>query len=87
MLASSVQQGGEKDAARAAGMLALAMTEIAGRARVNTEDALRQALKRLEDAFRREEGRLKEAGRTFNDVGDEELAQIAARILAECEET
>ncbi|MHC5033777.1 MAG: nucleoside triphosphate pyrophosphohydrolase [Planctomycetota bacterium] len=87
MLASSAQQGSEEDAARAAGMLALAMTEIAGQARANTEDALRQTLKRLEDAFRREESRLKEAGRTFDDASEEELAQIAARILADCEET
>lgn len=71
---------------RAAGMLSLALTELADRLRVNAEDALREALARLGDAFRSEERRLKDEGRTFADLTPEELDRIAARVLAQCEE-
>jgi len=70
---------------RAAGMLILAATEVTARLGVSPEDALRTTLARLAAAFAAEESRLRESGRTFDDLADEELATVAARLLAECE--
>jgi len=74
------------EVSRSAGMLLLALTQVADSVRVNAEDALREALARLSDAFRSEERRLKAEGRTFADLTPEELDTIAARVLARCEE-
>ncbi len=73
-------------AVRAAGVLSLFVAEMADRAGVNAEDALRATVTRLGDAFREQERSLKEEGRRFADLSDEELNRIAAKVLAACEE-
>jgi MazG family protein len=84
-LAEAQARKDEQEASRSTGMLSLALTAVADSLRVNAEDALREALARLSDAFRSEERRLKTEGRTFADLAPEELDRIAARILAQCE--
>lgn len=73
-------------ATRAAGMLELALVEIADRARVNPEDALRKTVARISDAFRQKERHLQEQGRTLADLSEDELNGVAASVLAACEE-
>lgn len=85
-LGDAAHKGDADAAARASGMLSLAVTEIADRVRANAEDALREALRRLAEAFRAEEDRLKAEGRAFAALSREELDWIAARVLARCEE-
>jgi MazG family protein len=85
-LAGAAEQGERAGALRAAGMLLLSVAEIAASVRVGAEDALRETVSRLSEAFRAEEERLREAGRRFADLSDEELGRIAARVLARCEE-
>ncbi|MHC4479949.1 MAG: nucleoside triphosphate pyrophosphohydrolase [Planctomycetota bacterium] len=84
-LASAAADGERARTARAAGMLTLVVAELASRARVSAEDALRRALQRLTDAFRREEERLREDGCRLDELSEDQRKQIAARILAECE--
>jgi hypothetical protein len=47
---------------------------------------VRRAVARLTDAFRREEDKLRQEGRLFGQLSQQELAAIAARVLAACEE-
>lgn len=84
-LAAAAAAKDSQAAARAAGMLALAATEIADRVRVSTEDGLREAIRRLSDAFRAEERRLKDQGRRFDELSEAELGHIARRVMAACE--
>jgi MazG family protein len=84
-LQSAVEQGDAEGAERAIGMLILAAAASAARVGVSAEDALRTSLARLAGAFEREEARLRERGRTFRELDDEELAAISARLLADCE--
>jgi len=85
-LAAATAKSDQEEAAKAAGMLALAATEIADRVRVNTEDAVRQTLSRLSEAFRAEERRLRAEGRSLPELSASELGAIATRILQACEE-
>ena len=71
---------------KALGMLFLALAELADRADVNAEDALRTTLKRFADALRREEARLDERGRSLADLTGPEREALAGRLLAEDEE-
>ena len=83
-----LQEAGASDtdtAGQAVGMLALAVVEAAGRAGVGAEDALRATVGRLIEAFQRVEAALACEGRRFADLSGGELADMAARILSECE--
>jgi len=85
-LREAVSAADPEAALRAVGMLLLAATEIADRVRVNAEDALRETVGRLADAFRAEEDRLREQGRRLTDLSEDELEEVATRVLAACEE-
>lgn len=77
--------GGEgADGERAAGMLALTMAALAADAGVNPEDALREALGRLADAFRAEESRVERDGGGLDDLDVEQRRALIERLLAEC---
>lgn len=77
---------GSAAADRALGMLGLSIVAMAARIGVNPEDAVRRAVARLTDAFRREEENLRQEGRLFGQLSEKELARIAARVLDACEE-
>jgi MazG family protein len=85
-LAQAAERGDAGAASRAMGLLMLAATEIADRVRASPEDALRETLRRLAEAFRAEEDRVRAEGRTFAVLSAEEIDQIAARVMARCEE-
>jgi len=85
-LTAAVEEGDAGGASLAAGMLALCATDVAGRARVSTEDALRGTLRKLTDAFRSEEARIEAEGRNLTDLSEEERAELGARLLAACQE-
>jgi len=85
-LAAAVEAGDAAEADRALGMLGLSIVALAARVHANPEDAVRRAVRRLADAFRREEDRLRNEGRLFGELSPEELDRISARVLAACEE-
>ncbi len=67
----------------ATGLLCLAVAGLARRDGVNPEDALRQSLKRLTAAFRREEEAFREDGRQLRDLSEEERSRLAERLRSE----
>ena len=69
----------------AAGMMLLSLSAAADDLHLNPEDALREVLSRLTEAFRNEELRLKADGRSLEDLTPEEAAAVNARLLAACE--
>lgn len=85
-LADAAEREDSGEAAGATAMLSLAVAAIADRLRFNPEDALREAIGRLGDAFRHEESRVEGEGRAFAELTDAELARIAVRVLARCQE-
>ena len=84
-LERAVEQDDAEGTERAVGMLILAAAAAAARVGVSPEDALRTKLTRLAGAFEREEARLRKRGRAFEELADDELAAISARLLADCE--
>ncbi len=66
---------------RALGVLGLSVVALAARVHANPEDAVRRAVRRLSDAFRAEEAKLKAEGRRFAQLSPEELSAIAARVF------
>jgi len=84
LLSCSAQQDREP-VERVAGALCLAVAVLAARAHVNAEDALRETIGRMADAFRREEAAARATGRSLADLSDDEIAQVAARIVSDCE--
>jgi MazG family protein len=85
-LLAAVEAADQAEADRALGVLGLSVVALAARVHANPEDAVRRAVRRLADAFRTEEALLREEGRRFGEISPEELARIAARVLAACEE-
>ena len=84
-LADAVEAEDAGEADRALGMLGLSIVALGARIGVSPEDAVRRAVARLTDAFRREEDTLRQDGRLFGALSERELALIAARVLAACE--
>jgi len=76
--------GDGEGAETAAGMLCLAAAALAMEQGANPEDGLRRVLGRLTQAFQRQEAALEEQGRSFDDLSDEELRRIAARLMKAC---
>ena len=66
-------------------MLSISLAAAADSLHLHPEDALREALGRLADAFRAEDARLGAEGRSLADLPPDELAEIGARILAAAE--
>lgn len=66
---------------RALGVLGLSVVALAARVHANPEDAVRRAVRRLAEAFRKEESVLKAEGRPFASLSSEELSAISARVL------
>jgi MazG family protein len=81
-LSDAVARSQTQRAAKAAGMVCLLAAELASRAMADAEDALRETVARLADAFQREEARLKEQGLRLADLPAEERSRIAARLLS-----
>jgi tetrapyrrole methylase family protein/MazG family protein len=85
-LAAAVAGEDPAEADRALGMLGLNVVALSSRVHANPEDAVRRAVRRLSEAFRREEARLKAEGCSFGQLSAEELAGIAARVREACQE-
>jgi XTP/dITP diphosphohydrolase len=74
-------EGEGEEAAEALGVLLLSVAGFGDRIGAGPEEALRRAVWRLSEAFRREEAALKASGRTFADLASAELGAAAERIL------
>jgi MazG family protein len=85
-LTEAVEKQDPAAGARACGALLLALAGMSDGIRVNPEDALRQAIGRMAEAFMHEEARLRETGRSLADLNGSDLDQAAARVLAACTE-
>ncbi len=78
-LMQAAETGGEHPT-RTAGALFLAATVLADAAGVNPEDALREVIGSLLEAFRTQEEGAREEGRTFPDLSPRELRRMSAAI-------
>jgi tetrapyrrole methylase family protein/MazG family protein len=86
-LASACAEADPARAGRAAGLLCLAVAELADRAGADAEDSLREAVGRLMEAFQREEAALRQRGLRLAQLAGGELDRIAAGLLPGFEET
>ncbi len=75
-------EGEGRGADEALAMLLLGVAGLSDRLGTGPEEALRGGVRRLSEAFRREESALKGSGRTFAELAPAELDAAAERILS-----
>jgi len=85
-LLQAASDGNAQQASQAAAMLCLVVVKLTAKAGTGAEDALREAVSRLADAFCKAEDMMRKDGRRFAELPQSSLARLEAHLLSRCEE-